>query len=57
MTGEHALIEYEIIQLYVKKTFLNGTLSDEIYLEIPDGVEGEEKSGNCYGLRKALQGL
>ena len=31
--------DLEVYQLYVKTAFLNGKLFEEIYLEIPDGIE------------------
>jgi hypothetical protein len=40
----------------VKTAFLNGTVDEEIYIEIPEGVDGDcEKS--CCKLNKSLYGL
>lgn len=51
------LKNYSVLQLDVKNAFLNGILSEEIYLEVPHGVDLDKKSGNCFRLRKALYGL
>ena len=57
-----AIINYydlEAYQLDVKTAFLNGELEEEIYMEIPDGYECDEKtkSTKVFKLQKALYGL
>ena len=42
-------------QLDVKTAFLNGDLTEEIYLQPPDGFEDSE--GKVWRLHKALYGL
>jgi len=46
-------------QMDVKTAFLNGTLEDDIYMSIPDGVECDEitKKNKICKLKKALYGL
>lgn len=48
---------YEVLHLTVKSASLNGMLSEEIYVEVPDGLKLDAKSWNCFRLRKALYGL
>uniref|UniRef100_A0ABD2WZE0 Reverse transcriptase Ty1/copia-type domain-containing protein n=1 Tax=Trichogramma kaykai TaxID=54128 RepID=A0ABD2WZE0_9HYME len=49
----------EAIQLDVKTAFLNGILENDIYMEIPEGVNIDEESKEKYvcRLNKALYGL
>ncbi|KAJ6423509.1 hypothetical protein OIU84_024466 [Salix udensis] len=44
-------------QMDVKSAFLNGTLSEEIYVEQPEGFEIEPNLDKVYLLKKALYGL
>ncbi|XP_076901612.1 uncharacterized protein LOC143556071 [Bidens hawaiensis] len=44
-------------QLDVKSAFLNGELSEEIYVEQPEGYVSETSPEKVYRLRKALYGL
>ena len=46
---------YDVQQLDVKTAFLNGDLTEEIYLQPPDGFEDSE--GKVWRLHKALYGL
>ena len=53
--------DYEIWQMDVKTTFLNGYIEEEIYMEQPKGFESEDSSKVCkfnrsiYGLKQALR--
>lgn len=61
MTYVRALIavasfrNWKIYQMDVKNAFLNGDLSEEVYMVSAPGVP--HKSGEVYKLRKALYGL
>lgn len=48
--------DLEVHQLDVKTAFLNGILEDEVFMEIPEGLEIDRKSKMCK-LRKTLYGL
>lgn len=50
------LKQYEILQLDVKNELLNGTLSEEISFEVPNGVSLDKKSGYFFLLQKSLYG-
>ncbi|EOY10862.1 Cysteine-rich RLK (RECEPTOR-like protein kinase) 8 [Theobroma cacao] len=41
----------------MKSAFLNGVLSEDIYIEQPEGYVKEGNEGKIYKLRKALYGL
>jgi hypothetical protein len=45
-----------IHQMDVKTAFLNGTVDEEIYIEIPEGVNGDREKC-CCRLNKSLYGL
>ncbi|CAB0038062.1 unnamed protein product [Trichogramma brassicae] len=51
-------LDLEAVQLDVKTAFLNGNLEDEIYMEIPDGleIEGNNRSKVCK-LQRTIYGL
>ena len=51
--------DLEVHQMDVKTAFLNGILEDEIYMEIPDGLEcnPEVRKTNVCKLQKSLYGL
>ncbi|RVW17830.1 Retrovirus-related Pol polyprotein from transposon TNT 1-94 [Vitis vinifera] len=44
-------------QLDIKKTFLNGDLEKEVYMEIPPGFEGSMAKNQVCKLQKSLYGL
>jgi len=46
----------EIGQFYVKTAFLNGNLTEEIYMQVPEGVTTKYKDKVCR-LQKSLYGL
>ena len=41
----------------VKKTFLNGVIEEEVYIEQPQGFEVEDRQTYICKLKKALYGL
>ena len=51
--------DLEVCQMDVKTAFLNGTIDDEIYMEIPEGVNvsNEFRRENVCKIEKALYGL
>ncbi|CAB0044019.1 unnamed protein product [Trichogramma brassicae] len=51
-------LNLDAVQLDVKTAFLNGNLEDEIYMEIPDGleIEGNNRSKVCK-LQRTIYGL
>jgi hypothetical protein len=48
---------WELHQMDVKKTFLNGEIGEEIYIKQPDGFIIHEKESHVCRLKKALYGL
>ena len=50
-----AIMDYDIQQLDIKAAFLHANLREEIYLDIPQGIQ--EKPGTVYKLKKSLYGL
>eukprot|EP00253_Pinus_taeda_P001703 PITA_01703 len=48
---------WEIRQMDVKTTFLNGVIEEEVYIEQPEGFETHEKKSHVCRLKKALYGL
>jgi hypothetical protein len=51
-----ASMGWRLHQMDVKKTFLNGEIEEEVYIEQPDGFVIQEESHVCK-LKKALYGL
>jgi hypothetical protein len=49
--------DFKLYQMDVKSAFLNGPLSEEVYVEQPPGFEDSKRSNHVYKLRKALYGL
>jgi hypothetical protein len=47
----------KLYQMDVKSAFLNGTISELVYVEKPPGFEDPTKPNNVYKLSKALYGL
>ena len=47
---------WEVHHLDVKLAFLNGEISEEIYVKQPEGYEIHGKEHHVYKLRKALYG-
>lgn len=50
-----AVFDMEMTQFDVKTAFLNGELQEEIYMQVPEGVECE--NGQVCRLKKSLYGL
>ena len=50
-----ATSKWDLFQIDVKNTFLNGDLSEEVYMQPPPGLSVE--SNKVYHLRRALYGL
>jgi hypothetical protein len=49
--------DFKLYQMDVKSAFLNGPLSEEVYVEQPPGFEDPKRPNHVYKLRKALYGL
>ncbi|KAK8921022.1 hypothetical protein KSP39_PZI020059 [Platanthera zijinensis] len=52
-----AQYNYPIYQLDVKSAFLNGELTEEVYVQQPQGFEKKDEEEKVYRLHKALYGL
>jgi hypothetical protein len=49
--------DFKLYQMDVKSAFLNGPLSEEVYVEQTLGFEDSKRSNHIYKLCKALYGL
>nr|GFC53459.1 retrovirus-related Pol polyprotein from transposon TNT 1-94 [Tanacetum cinerariifolium] len=49
--------DFTVFQMYVKTTFLNGILKDEVYVGQPPGFFSKQYPNHVYALDKALYGL
>jgi hypothetical protein len=47
----------KVYQMYVKSSFLNGELEEEVYIEQPGGFQLSKNIDYVYKLKKALYGL
>nr|GEW22855.1 ribonuclease H-like domain-containing protein [Tanacetum cinerariifolium] len=54
---QEELHQFDILQMDVKTTFLNGPLKEEVYVAQPDGFVDPDHREKVYRLRKALYGL
>ncbi|GJZ18579.1 retrotransposon protein, putative, ty1-copia subclass [Tanacetum coccineum] len=52
-----AFHDYEIWQMDVKTTFLNGKLTKDVFMAQPEGFENEKYPKRVYKLQKAIYGL
>ena len=52
-----AYFDLELHQMYVKTSFLNGHLKEEIYMSQPDGFVEKENQGNVCKLNRSIYGL
>jgi hypothetical protein len=52
-----SIMGWRIHQMDVKKTFLNGIIEEEVYIEQPQGFEISGKESHVCRLKKALYGL
>ena len=51
------MMKWDLHQMDVKTTFLNGVIEEEVYIEQPQGFEIEDKATHVCNLKKALYGL
>jgi hypothetical protein len=49
--------DFKLYQMDVKSAFLNGPLSEEVYVKQPPGFEDPKRPNHVYKLHKALYGL
>jgi hypothetical protein len=52
-----ASMGWSLHQMYVKKSFLNGAIEEEVYIEQPQGFEVHSRDTHVCRLKKALYGL
>ena len=52
-----SMMKWDLHQMDVKTTFLNGVIEEEVYIEQPQGFEVEDKRTHICKLKKALYGL
>ena len=52
-----SMMKWDLHQMDVKKTFLNGVIEKEVYIKQAQGFEVEEKQTHVCKLKKALYGL
>jgi transposase InsO family protein len=50
-------LDLNIYHLDVETAFLNGTLAEEIYMEIPEGFSQYDRSKQVFKLKKSIYGL
>ena len=52
-----SMIKWSLHKMYVKKTFMNGVIVEEVYIKQPQGFEVEDRVTHLCKLKKALYGL
>ena len=52
-----SMMKWDLHQMDVKTTFLNGVIEEEVYIKKPQGSEVEDKATYVCKLKKALYGL
>ena len=52
-----SMMKWDLYQMDVKTTFLNGVIEEEVYIEQPQGFEVEDRFTHVCKLKKALYGL
>ena len=52
-----SMMKWDLHQMDVKATFLNGVIEEEVYIEQPQGFEVEDKHTHVCKLKQALYGL
>ena len=52
-----SMMKWDLHQMDVNMTFLNGMIEEEVYIEQPQGFEVENKATHVCKLKKALYGL
>ena len=52
-----SMIKWDLHQMNVKTTFLNGVIEEEVYIEQPQGFEFEDRQTHICKLKKALYNL
>ena len=52
-----SMMKWDLHQMDVKTTFLNGVIEEEVYIEQPQGFEVEDRHTHICKLKKALYGL
>ena len=52
-----SMMKWDLHQMDVKTTFLNGLIEEEVYIEQPQGFEVEDRVTHVCKLKKALYGL
>lgn len=50
-------LDWPLPQLNVKNAFLNEDLEEEVYMDIPSGIEIEENTTKVCKLKKSFYGL
>lgn len=53
----NSIMGYNIHQMDVNTTFLNGVIKEEVYIEQPQGFEVHGKESHVFRLKKALYEL
>ena len=52
-----SMMKWDLHQMDVKTTFLNGVIKEEVYIEKPQGFEVEDRRTHVCKLKKAPYGL